>query len=161
PHCAAGLLNVGIGVSVWPCSNGARGCLMDNYTRLSDEESLDVPSMIALMAFVGLWGFVTSAAVLDLVSFGLLARVPQEELDMRAKDVMTEVVLTIAPDKTIYEAAERLVAARVSAMPVVDQHGRMVGIVSEADLIGQAGALDEPRDPFLRRASENVAAAAA
>ena len=79
---------------------------------------------------------------------------------MRARDVMTKGALTIAADKTIFEAAERLIAARVSALLVVDEDGRLEGIVSEADLIGRVGT-GESAAPLLRRAAENVAEAAA
>ena len=55
---------------------------------------------------------------------------------MRAKDVMTEGPLSIAADASVLEAAKLLINCRVSAMPVVDAAGTMVGIVSEADLMG-------------------------
>lgn len=57
---------------------------------------------------------------------------------MRAKDVMSDGVMSIAADATVLEAAGLLVGNRVSAMPVVDADGVMIGIVSEADLIGHA-----------------------
>lgn len=79
---------------------------------------------------------------------------------MRAKDVMTKGALTIAGDATIFEAAERLIAARVSALLVVDEGGKLAGIVSEADLIGQIDT-GSSAAPLLRRAAENVAEAAA
>jgi len=79
---------------------------------------------------------------------------------MRAKDVMTTGALTIAADATIFEAAERLIAARVSALLVVDRNGKLDGILSEADLIGQIDTGDSAM-PLLRRAAENVAEAAA
>lgn len=79
---------------------------------------------------------------------------------MRARDVMTKGVLTIDADKTIFEAAERLIAARVSALLVVDKDGKLEGIVSEADLIGRVDAGNSAA-PLLRRAAENIAEAAA
>ena len=57
---------------------------------------------------------------------------------MRAKDVMSIGVTSIAAGATALEAIELLVKTRVSAMPVVDAGGTMIGIVSEADLIGHA-----------------------
>jgi CBS-domain-containing membrane protein len=57
---------------------------------------------------------------------------------MRAKDVMSDGVLTVGPDQSMLEAAKLLVNCRVSAMPVVDAAGSMIGIVSEADLMGDA-----------------------
>jgi CBS-domain-containing membrane protein len=57
---------------------------------------------------------------------------------MRAKDVMSNGVMSLSASATVYEAAELLVNARVSAMPVLDDSGVVIGLVSEADLIRQA-----------------------
>ena len=57
---------------------------------------------------------------------------------MRAKDVMSEGVSSIAHDATVRDAAELLINTGVSAMPVLDRDGIMIGILSEADLIRQA-----------------------
>lgn len=65
---------------------------------------------------------------------------------MRAKDVMTEGALSIAADASVLEAARLLVNCRVSAMPVVDEGGTMVGIVSEADLMSDAEDYVTARD---------------
>ena len=58
---------------------------------------------------------------------------------MQAKDVMSDGVMSIAGDATVREAIELLAKTRVSAMPVLDDGGVMIGIVSEADLIAAAG----------------------
>ncbi len=57
---------------------------------------------------------------------------------MRAKDVMSNGVLSVGADASVLEAARLLINCRVSAMPVVDDSGLMTGIVSEADLMGDA-----------------------
>ena len=54
---------------------------------------------------------------------------------MLAGQVMSPIVLAVSLDASIYEAAEVMVSAEVSALPVVDGNGRMVGILSEADLM--------------------------
>lgn len=54
---------------------------------------------------------------------------------MLAKDIMTATVVTVAPDTRINEIARRLLARNISAMPVVDDRGHVVGIVSEGDLM--------------------------
>ncbi|ODV12983.1 MAG: hypothetical protein ABT20_03180 [Rubrivivax sp. SCN 70-15] len=54
---------------------------------------------------------------------------------MQAKDVMTTAVVTVSPDTLVTEIAQRLVERRISAVPVVDDEGRPVGIVSEGDLM--------------------------
>ena len=79
---------------------------------------------------------------------------------MRAAQVMTTDVLSISSDATVFEAAELLVGTGVSAMPVVDKTGRMIGIVSEADLVRRAEIGTEPRRSWLERFFGDEAAAA-
>lgn len=54
---------------------------------------------------------------------------------MRAHQIMTRSVITIAPDATILEAAKTMLQHHVSGLPVVDAAGSLVGIVSEGDFI--------------------------
>ncbi len=54
---------------------------------------------------------------------------------MRAHQIMTRSVITIAPDATILEAAKTMLQHHVSGLPVVDAAGKLVGIVSEGDFI--------------------------
>ncbi|MCW5631982.1 MAG: CBS domain-containing protein [Rubrivivax sp.] len=48
---------------------------------------------------------------------------------------MTTAVVTVGPDTPVTEIAQRLVERRISAVPVVDDDGRPLGIVSEGDLM--------------------------
>ncbi len=57
---------------------------------------------------------------------------------MNASDVMTVRVVTIEPDATVQAAAKLMIERGVSALPVVDKSGRLVGIISEGDLIRRA-----------------------
>ncbi len=54
---------------------------------------------------------------------------------MRAHQIMTRPVVTIAPDATIMEAANLMLRRHISGLPVVDPAGRLVGIVSEGDFL--------------------------
>jgi CBS-domain-containing membrane protein len=54
---------------------------------------------------------------------------------MHARNIMTREVVTISADTTIQGAAQLLVERHVSAVPVVDTGGDIVGIVSEGDLM--------------------------
>jgi CBS domain-containing protein len=54
---------------------------------------------------------------------------------MRAGDVMTAQVLTVKPDASVREVAALLSERGISGVPVVDDAGRVVGIVSEGDLL--------------------------
>lgn len=54
---------------------------------------------------------------------------------MKARDVMTWPVLSIEPDASVQEAIVRMLKHRISALPVVEANGVLVGIVSEGDLL--------------------------
>jgi CBS domain-containing protein len=56
-----------------------------------------------------------------------------------ARDVMTADPVTARPDQTPQEAAELLLYHHISGLPVLDKQGQLVGVVSEADLIGKQG----------------------
>ena len=71
---------------------------------------------------------------------------------MRAKDAMSDGVTSIAHDATVQEAVELLVNTGVSAMPVLDADGFMIGIVSEADLIRKANQKAWQRDELDEQA---------
>lgn len=70
---------------------------------------------------------------------------------MHASQVMTRSVITVPADATVYAAADILLGARISAAPVVDPDGRMVGIVSEADLMNRAETGTIPAKSWLQR----------
>ena len=54
---------------------------------------------------------------------------------MQAKDVMTTKVVTIAEDTEVGAIARILLEQRISGVPVVDEAGRVLGLVSEGDLM--------------------------
>jgi len=54
---------------------------------------------------------------------------------MHARDVMTTKLVTIGETATVQEAAKLMSENDVSALPVVDEQGRLVGLLSEADLL--------------------------
>ncbi|HET6504371.1 MAG TPA: CBS domain-containing protein [Amycolatopsis sp.] len=67
---------------------------------------------------------------------------------MRAQDVMSAPVVTVGPEIPAKQAAALLAAHGFTALPVVDEDERLIGIVTEADLM--AGRI--PVDPRFRRA---------
>lgn len=54
---------------------------------------------------------------------------------MKVEEIMTKDVITVSPKTPIHEAAELMIDHGVSGLPVVDDAGSVVGIVSEGDLI--------------------------
>ncbi len=56
---------------------------------------------------------------------------------------MTRDVVTFSPEMTLEAAAERLVQRGISGAPVVDEHGRLLGILSESDILRRLKAIAE------------------
>ncbi len=56
---------------------------------------------------------------------------------MKAADIMTRAVVTIAPSAPILDAIRLMLGQRISGLPVVDD-GKLVGILSEGDLLRRA-----------------------
>lgn len=56
---------------------------------------------------------------------------------MKVKDVMTTEVLTVAEDTPFKDVVDLLVEHRISSVPVVDDERRLVGLVTEADLMSK------------------------
>lgn len=55
--------------------------------------------------------------------------------ELKAKDIMTREPITIPPDYTIEEAAEVIVERHIPGCPVLDQEGRIVGVITKADIL--------------------------
>jgi CBS domain-containing protein len=62
---------------------------------------------------------------------------------LTAADVMTRDVITLRPTDTLRHAAQVMLDRAVSGLPVVDAGGRLVGIVSERDLIHRDEAAEK------------------
>ncbi|HEX5401612.1 MAG TPA: CBS domain-containing protein [Pseudonocardiaceae bacterium] len=71
---------------------------------------------------------------------------------MRARDVMNGPVTTVKPDTTVKYAANVLASHGFTALPVVDADDRLIGIVTEADLVRDRF----PRDARYRRDDDVV-----
>ena len=67
---------------------------------------------------------------------------------MRAIDVMVRDVVTVHPETDVAEAIKLLAEHDVSALPVVDPAGNLVGVLSEADLIRRAEIGTEKHRPW-------------
>ncbi len=63
---------------------------------------------------------------------------------LQAKDLMTREVVTTGPDLPVKELARLLVKNNISGVPVVDEEGVLIGIVTEKDLIEQNKNLHLP-----------------
>jgi CBS domain-containing protein len=76
---------------------------------------------------------------------------------MQAADIMTKVVYSVATDTTVADVAKTMLDNGVSAVPVVDGTGSIVGIISEGDLVRRVEANTERRPSrWLQLVSSNV-----
>lgn len=77
---------------------------------------------------------------------------------MQAQDVMTTVVASIPAEATVQEAARLMLERRISALPVMDSKDRVIGMVSEGDLMRRAELdTDSARSWWLRLLAEDAA----
>jgi len=56
---------------------------------------------------------------------------------MIAREIMTRNVYTISPEASVQEVAQLLSRKSISGVPVIDKGGKIIGIVTEADIIGK------------------------
>ena len=70
---------------------------------------------------------------------------------MRVQDVMTRSVISVRPDTALRDIARLLDEHRISGVLVVDEHGALLGVVSEADFLVEAqGGASVRRSPIAR-----------
>lgn len=68
---------------------------------------------------------------------------------MKARDLMTEDVITVAPGTPVPAVARLLADRHISAVPVADADRKVLGVVSEADLLHQVSGYEEDKPGFF------------
>jgi CBS-domain-containing membrane protein len=63
---------------------------------------------------------------------------------LKAKDIMKRDPLTLSPETHVTEAAKMLLEKHINGLPVVDEHGRLVGILCQSDLVAQQMRMPTP-----------------
>jgi CBS domain-containing protein len=58
---------------------------------------------------------------------------------MFAKDIMTRDVITVSPTATVKNLAMTLIKNQISGAPVAGRNGKIIGVVSEADIVAKKG----------------------
>ncbi|MGZ4436231.1 MAG: CBS domain-containing protein [Nocardioides sp.] len=64
---------------------------------------------------------------------------------MWVRDVMSSPVVTVSPQTSVRTALRLLDEHKVTSLPVVDVYGRVIGVVSEADLVRESVLPDQRR----------------
>jgi CBS domain-containing protein len=58
---------------------------------------------------------------------------------MIAKDIMTRDVIIVSPTTTVKKLAMMLIKNQISGAPVASKNGKIIGVVSEADIVAKKG----------------------
>jgi CBS domain-containing protein len=66
---------------------------------------------------------------------------------MKAGDVMTAKIISVKPNAPMHEAVRRMLENRISGLPVIDESGDLVGIVTEGDFLRRVETATEKRRP--------------
>ena len=61
-----------------------------------------------------------------------------------ARDIMTAEVLTVTPETSISELSKTLENRQFGGVPVVDEGGRLVGVITQSDLVERAREMELP-----------------
>jgi CBS domain-containing protein len=59
--------------------------------------------------------------------------------DMIARDIMTRDVITVSPTTSVKNLAMLLIKNQISGAPVADRSGKIIGVVSESDIVAKRG----------------------
>jgi CBS domain-containing protein len=59
---------------------------------------------------------------------------------MKVKELMTENVLAVEPEASLKDVAALLAQHGISGLPVISEQRRVLGVVSEADILVKEGA---------------------
>ncbi|NIL99404.1 MAG: CBS domain-containing protein [Acidobacteria bacterium] len=148
-------------VHEWPTLEPSRPtgkyCATVDQIMTTDLFTIHPDELIHLAAHVMDWKHVRHVPVEDerqrlvgLISHRVLLRVLSrqatagESSSMRARDIMATEVIVVTPDTPTLDAIELMGKNEVSCLPVVNDHGELVGILTERDLVRIA-------TPLLRR----------
>jgi CBS-domain-containing membrane protein len=63
---------------------------------------------------------------------------------LQARDIMTPKVITVSPQTTVLDLARLLAEHKINGTPVVDKGGRLLGVVTQSNLIDRAKKFELP-----------------
>ena len=89
-----------------------------------------VGSLIVLSGAGMVTGIITERDVLtDIVIKGM------DSAKVKVEDVMTKKLVTVSPESSLEDAADLMTKHKIKKLPVVDQNGSLIGIITATDLI--------------------------
>jgi CBS domain-containing protein len=70
---------------------------------------------------------------------------------LRLNELMTKDIITVGPDASLKEAARRMIEAGISGLPVTDDNGALLGVITEADFVANEAGRRAPKRAGLLR----------
>ena len=64
---------------------------------------------------------------------------------MNIREVMSSPAITVAPETSVQKVARIMRENHISGVPIVSEDGRMLGAITELDMIARSAPLEEPR----------------
>jgi CBS domain-containing protein len=108
---------------------------------------LDNEDIIAAMKEMRGYIDITPGDFKEIYKFAYNHAVDRIARSMRAQDVMTRQVICVNPETSLLETAERMAAANISGIPVINSQDKVIGVISEKDFLKKMGA--EPSGSFM------------
>ncbi len=65
--------------------------------------------------------------------------------DLKAKEIMTVDVKTVKKDDTVSDVAKMLIQDKIGGLPVVDEDNKVIGIISETEILKKEKYIEPPR----------------
>lgn len=83
---------------------------------------------------------ITSRDFRELYQLSYRHAIERVTLSVRAGDIMTGKIVAVEPATPLVEVAARMAGASITGVPVVDEAGKVAGIISERDFLKHMGA---------------------
>ena len=63
---------------------------------------------------------------------------------LKVKDIMTRKIITVSPETEVVNAAKILLEKGINGLPVIDASGKLVGVLTQSDLVAQQKSIPIP-----------------
>ena len=121
-----------------PVSVSPDASALEAFERMMDRGIRHLPVVDGSRRVVGVLSIDDLRAALPFATSPRRSLDPGEReaaLEWRVGEIMTHAPETLGPEATLAEAAERMAERRIGCLPVVDETGRLTGLLSETDVL--------------------------
>src|SRR4051794_23821847 len=77
---------------------------------------------------------------------------PNSDVKTTAKDIMSSQLIVVQPQNTFRDAVELLTKHRLTGLPVVSPAGKLLGVITEKEILSHCNSVDRPSPGYLDKA---------